>query len=622
MQTAGALIFVINKKGKIKKFNRACELLTGYSAEKILDKDLKDLPFLSADAKKNHYNHCVEGSEVSINRRFESKWKASNGVDRTIVWSNTYLRDTWGKIDWIICTGIDITERKKAESALQSEKERLFVTLSSITDAVISTDLNGLVVLMNDVAEQFTGFSQNEATGRTLNEILNLEDEDTKEIVYLPISDVLKQGKIIDNFGDILLLSKHKIVRHINISIAPIQKTENLVAGVVCVIRDITQKRKFDEEMQRLNKLDSIGVLAGGIAHDFNNILTSIIGHTSLLKQEFKNNNMIINRLVQIENASSRANQLTQDLLTFSKGGKPIVTIFSLPALLKDTLGYLSIELKSKTDIAIQNDLWNLNADASQINQVIQNLIINADQSMPMGGTIKISAVNMNLYEENSYSLPTGEYIKLSITDQGVGIKKEYLSCIFDPYFTTKAHGRGFGLAICHSIILNHKGTITVDSKFGSGTTFTIILPASKTVEMPRAKLPTHESTEKKKGKILVMDDDDLVREIIGEMLREIGYQCEFAQNGDEAISAYKKAKSEGNPFDLLIIDLIIKNGMNGKEAIKKLRSMDPKIKAIVSSGYSTDSVLSDFHDHGFSGIVVKPYELNELNEAIAKVLK
>jgi len=622
LQTAGALIFVINKKGKIKKFNRACELLTGYSAEKILDKDLKDLPFLSADAKKNHYNHCVEGSEVSINRRFESKWKASNGVDRTIVWSNTYLRDTWGKIDWIICTGIDITERKKAESALQSEKERLFVTLSSITDAVISTDLNGLVVLMNDVAEQFTGFSQNEATGRTLNEILNLEDEDTKEIVYLPISDVLKQGKIIDNFGDILLLSKHKIVRHINISIAPIQKTENLVAGVVCVIRDITQKRKFDEEMQRLNKLDSIGVLAGGIAHDFNNILTSIIGHTSLLKQEFKNNNMIINRLVQIENASSRANQLTQDLLTFSKGGKPIVTIFSLPALLKDTLGYLSIELKSKTDIAIQNDLWNLNADASQINQVIQNLIINADQSMPMGGTIKISAVNMNLYEENSYSLPTGEYIKLSITDQGVGIKKEYLSCIFDPYFTTKAHGRGFGLAICHSIILNHKGTITVDSKFGSGTTFTIILPASKTVEMPRAKLPTHESTEKKKGKILVMDDDDLVREIIGEMLREIGYQCEFAQNGDEAISAYKKAKSEGNPFDLLIIDLIIKNGMNGKEAIKKLRSMDPKIKAIVSSGYSTDSVLSDFHDHGFSGIVVKPYELNELNEAIAKVLK
>ncbi|MBN1153390.1 PAS domain S-box protein [candidate division KSB1 bacterium] len=619
MQTAGVLIIVSNVKGEIKRFNRACELLTGYTVNRVIGRTIAELPFLSEEAKKVHLKQCRDILNGPANSRFENCWIAPNGSCRYITWSSTYLKDLFGRIEWIIWSGIDITDRKQIESSLDAEHERLSVTLSSITEGVISTDLDGSIVLINRVASRLTGWSHNAVSGKSINEILRLEDEETRQRIVLPISSLLLTDNVIDHLNDAILVSRDNTERLVSYSINPLKNPSGIVEGAVVVLRDITERRKTEIEMHKMNKLDSIGMLAGGIAHDFNNILTSIIGYISLLRNSFRDNNTVLNRLDQIATASSRANQLTQKLLTFSRGGKPIKTSVYVKNLLKETIEYLAIELKASIELNLGPDLWNLYADSSQINQVIQNLIINADQAMPTGGVIKINAENISVKTYNPYTLVPGNYVKIEVSDQGVGIKKEHINSIFDPYFTTKENGRGFGLAICYSIIKKHQGTITVDSIIGSGTTFTLIIPATRH-EVEKRTVSIIQS-DQIKGKVLVMDDDDLVREIIGEMLGEIGFECEFARDGHEVINLFQHARDEKAPFDLLIIDLIVKDGMNGKETISKLCEIDPDVKAIVSSGYSTDSILAEYRQYGFKGIVVKPYSIEDLYAVISNVL-
>jgi CheY-like chemotaxis protein len=322
---------------------------------------------------------------------------------------------------------------------------------------------------------------------------------------------------------------------------------------------------------------------------------------------------------VEAEKASWRAQNLTQQLLTFSRGGIPVKKITSISELLIDTSEFSLRGSKSRCEFKIQDNLCLVEIDEGQISQVINNLIINADQAMPEGGVINITAENFIAHSEQDSPLEKGKYVKISIEDTGVGIPEELLQKIFDPYFTTKQKGSGLGLTIVYSIIKNHGGFIFVESEVGIGTKFFIYLPGYE--EEKGLKKKKAEKIIKGGGKILLMDDENVVLEVAREMLKSIGCDVEIAKDGSTAIDMYKKAKDSGKPFDIVIMDLTIPGGIGGKEAIQKLIEIDPGIKAIVSSGYSTDPIMAEYEKYGFCDVITKPYTIEELSNSLHRVL-
>jgi two-component system cell cycle sensor histidine kinase/response regulator CckA len=384
---------------------------------------------------------------------------------------------------------------------------------------------------------------------------------------------------------------------------------------------DITEEKRLEKERQKIQKLESVGILAGGLAHDFNNFLSGIIGNISLAILEAKDNENLIKILNDAKDATDMAKNLTKQLLTFASGGAPIKEMTSIGNIIKETAEFNLRGSNVKCFFDIPNDIWKVEADKSQISQVISNLIINADQAMPEGGVITIKLENKVIKENSALPLDKGKYIKITIEDKGLGIAEKHLSKIFDPYFTTKQKGSGLGLATTYSIIEKHNGYITVDSKLGTGTTFYIYLPATVTKEIAKVEKPKEEERKRTKSRILFMDDEKIVRNALGRMLKILGYEAEFATDGEEALEKYKEAMNDEIPFDAVILDLTVPGGMGGKETIKKLLELDHEIKALVSSGYSNDPVMANYQDYGFKGIIVKPYDAEELSNAISKLL-
>jgi two-component system cell cycle sensor histidine kinase/response regulator CckA len=382
--------------------------------------------------------------------------------------------------------------------------------------------------------------------------------------------------------------------------------------------QDITERKRMEEELLRAQKLESVGLLAGGIAHDFNNILTIIMGNISLAKTDLARGDDPSELLTEAERASKRAQTLTRQLLTFAKGGAPLKETASIKDILKESSSFVLRGSKSGCEFSLAEDLWPAEVDVGQISQVINNIVINANQAMPKGGIIQIAAENLIIGNGQGLPVKAGKYVRISIKDQGVGIAEKHLLNIFDPYFTTKQEGSGLGLATTYSIIRKHDGHITVESKLGEGTTFHIYLPASDKA------VPEKEEIKliKGQGRILVMDDEVALKRMIGRMLRKLGYESEFAKDGAEAIEMYKGAMESRMPYDAVILDLTIPGGMGGKEAIKELLEIDPEVKAIVSSGYSDDQVLSNFREYGFKGMMPKPFESRSLGKVLHEVLE
>jgi CheY-like chemotaxis protein len=362
-----------------------------------------------------------------------------------------------------------------------------------------------------------------------------------------------------------------------------------------------------------------LSILAGGIAHDFNNSLTVILGNIGLAMLDGKKEPKVQDRLAKAEQACLRAQALSQQLLIFARGGAPIKKIVSIANLLKESAILTLSGSKSRYEVSIPDDLWLVEADTAQISQVISNLLINADQAMPEGGIIKITTENISVKAKSNLPISKGKYVKFAIADQGIGISPKYLDKVFDPYFSTKQKGSGLGLATAYSIIKNHSGHIQVESQLGVGTTFYIYLPAAD------KRVPADESETVKptmgQGKVLVMDDEEMVREVLGGMLSRLGYEVDFASDGSQTIEKFVKAKETIQPFAAVILDLTIPGGMGGKEAIKELLKIDPQVKAIVSSGYSDDPIMADFQKYGFAGVIAKPYKVAELGKVLNKVL-
>jgi PAS domain S-box-containing protein len=509
----------------------------------------------------------------------------------------------------------DITNRKTAEKALASERERLAVTIGSIGDAVIATDVNGNVTLMNRVAEKLTGYTLDEARGKHLDEVFHIINENTRERCENPVVKVLSTGKIIGLANHTVLISRDGYERVIADSGSPIKDKEDNIIGVVLVFRDITYQRKMEQEFQKTQKIKSVGILAGGIAHDFNNLLVGIMGNISLTKLQIKEESEGFKLLEEAELAATRAKNLTQQLLTFSKGGMPIKKASSIGELVKESASFALSGSNLQCDFDIRGDLWKADVDTGQINQVIHNLMINAKEAMPEGGSVSVSIKNVELGSKEIPPLKKGRYLKTIIKDHGVGIHEKFLPNIFDPYFTTKQAGSGLGLATSYSIIKKHDGHIKVESKIGEGTSFTIFLPAArknlKYKENSRAQL------KRGKGRILVMDDNKIVLDVAKRMLEMLGYSADCVPDGESAIKAYQDALDTGNVYTAVILDLTIPGKMGGRDTLKELLKIDPDVRAIVSSGYSTDPVMAEHKKHGFMAVMVKPYTIENLSNVL-----
>ena len=324
--------------------------------------------------------------------------------------------------------------------------------------------------------------------------------------------------------------------------------------------------------------------------------------------------------MAEAEKASIRAKSLTRRLLTFSKGGEPVKEVTTIPEVIVGCSTFALSGSKVGCEFNFPADLWPIKIDVGQINQAIQNIIINADQAMPGGGKIKIGAANITVDRNHGLPLPPGKYVVLTFQDSGSGIPQVNLSKIFDPFFTSKENGSGMGLTTAYSIIKRHDGHIAVASEIGVGTTFSVYLPSSK--EKIPAKAEPVEIDIHGKGKILAMDDEEMIRDLIQLMLHRMGYEVELAKDGKEAIGLYQEALDAGKPFDAVILDLTVPGAMGGKEAIARLYEMDTKVKAIVSSGYSIDPVMSNFKKYGFCGVVEKPFNLQKLGTTLDKILK
>ena len=382
-----------------------------------------------------------------------------------------------------------------------------------------------------------------------------------------------------------------------------------------------------EDELQKIRNLESIAALSGGIAHDYNNLLTVIIGNISLIQSYIEPDDMISRLLDEALEASMTAKSLTQKLITFSRGGAPIMETALIAPVIKNATEFTLSGSNIKCEFSIPGELWLVHIDKTQIGHVIHNLVMNAREAMPGGGIIKVVAENVNIADK-SRVLEKGNYVKISIIDQGIGISKEILDKIFDPYFSTKEmgtqKGMGLGLSICHSIIKQHNGNIVAESIAKTGTTLYFYIPASEEtiVTQKSLKVSEKEKLVLGKGRILVMDDEKMVIKITGHILNRLGYDASFSKDGAQAVEMYKKAMESGNPFDAVILDLTVRGGMGGKEAIKRLIEIDPKIKAIVSSGYSNSPVMTSYKDYGFIGVIAKPYNINELSKKLNEVLK
>ena len=502
---------------------------------------------------------------------------------------------------------------------LKESEQWLSSILRSIGDGVIAFDSRGCVTLMNPVAEALTGWKEKEAVGKPAKDVFQIINEETGRSVEDPVTRAIREGVVFELANNTILIAKDGTKRPIDDSAAPIREDKGNITGVVLVFRDVTEHKQMEKEARRGQNLESIGVLAGGIAHDFNNILTIILGNITLSKMYANPEDKIYKRLVDAEKGVMRAKDLTQQLLTFSKGGTPVKETSSVAEFFKESASFALSGSNVKCIFSIPDDIWAVEIDKGQINQVVNNLAINADQAMPEGGILKINTENITTTSKNILPLQKGKYVKFSFEDHGIGIPSNHLDKIFDPYFSTKTKGSGLGLASAYSIIRSHNGLVTVESELGVGTTFYIYLPASEEIVVEK-KAETGK-TLSGKGKILIMDDEDSVREVAGEMVKSFGYSAEFAKDGAGAIDLYGKALKSEEPFAAVIMDLTIPGGMGGKEAIKELLKIDPKVKAIVSSGYSNDPIMSDCKKYGFVGVVAKPYKISELGKTLKEII-
>jgi PAS domain S-box-containing protein len=620
---AGIGMVLTDLRGMMLDTNQALREMLGFNASELYGRPLSAVTHAedSADEMSALHAAFAEGQRdhrLQMVKRFICKSGA-------MLWgrvTTTLIFDDEGHPLFGIYMVEDITQQREADALLEAEKERLLVTLRSIGDGVIATDSAGRIQLLNRAAEKLTGWVQYEALGRALDEVFVLLDSETQQPLGPDMLGSLIRTHAFAAFPEATVLqTRDGEIRQIAETATPIRDRQGQIFGIVITFRDTTQDRQREEEILRSQKLESLGILAGGIAHDFNNILTTILGNISLARMlPVAQDKELGDMLEAAEQATDRAKNLTRQLLTFAKGGAPRKQISEVGLLVRDAVDLALYGSNCVGDVQVVKGLWLAEVDTDQLQQVISNLVLNAVQAMPKGGTVTVRFSNLTLDLRHDLPLDPGRYLQLTVSDHGRGIPEKDLPRIFDPYFTTKVKGSGMGLTTAYSIIRKHGGHIAVASRVGEGTTFTLYLPAAK-VALEAALAPEAGGLVPAEHRLLVMDDEPTIRMLAQRMLEKAGYRVAVAADGAEAVRLFQAALERREPFSAAILDITIPGGMGGIETLAELQKLTPQFKALVSSGYSNDAVMSAPGDFGFVGCVCKPYRAPVLLEEIRRVL-
>jgi len=525
----------------------------------------------------------------------------------------TPLRDAEGNIFQVILSYTDITDLVQAQQALHESEDRYRDIFENASDLILTMLPDGSIQYANSAWRQAVGCLKEEVRGSAFFDVIH---PDSLETCRAEVLQALERGTSRRIETELISCDGSVISVEGNVSVRLDPAGPPALRGI---FRDVTETRKLHDELLKAQKLESLGILAGGIAHDFNNLLTTVMGNISLLDTGLNSEDPAHEILNDTEVACMRAQDLTHQLLTFARGGAPVKSVASVPEIVRDSVQFALRGSKVSCRVYLPADLMAVNVDIGQMSQVLQNLTINAIQAMPDGGSLEIHGENRLIQEPGPLPVKPGAYVHVVVQDQGQGIPDEIIGKIFDPFFTTKEKGSGLGLATSYSIMKRHGGHISAESEAGHGARFSLLIPASheEAVSEETAEL----SDVRGQGRILVMDDQDLVLKVAASILEHVGYEVDCAPEGSTAVEIYRKALETGSPYAAVILDLTIPGGMGGQETLARLKEIDPDVRAIVASGYANDAILADYRNYGFSGIVIKPYNMRQLAAAIQSVI-
>ncbi len=611
-------VYIHDFQGNFLDANQAALDLLGFSREDIPRMKFSDI--LEEDqmpvAFKAMEEILTDGFMSEINDlRLRKK-------DGAYVWVETESSIISGPDGPVAIQGVarDITRRKNAEEALLRSEQFNRSLVEAAPVGILYLDADGVITYENKSMMRMMGVPEG-----TRSPILGLRISDIPPIADAGIVPMIRRvlnGETISG-AEVSYLSLMGKDLELEVHAAPLMGDQGVFEGAIVMALDITERKRTEDALMRAQKLDSLGVLAGGIAHDFNNVLTGILGNISMARLAASDDGELADKLTQAENACFHARDLTRQLLTFSRGGTPIKKIINPGNTLSEAANFALSGSKNRPEIRIEDSLMAVDADEGQLRQVMSNIIINADQAMPMGGVIRIRAGNLDQKERmvaaDGTVIEPGKYVELVISDEGIGIPADYLGRIFDPYFTTKRKGSGLGLAVSYSIVRNHQGHIRVESNPGGGTVFTVYLPAVEDKVLPDSPERKTGSGESG-GRVLVMDDDMSVGSVALGLLEMLGFEAVVVVNSKGAVDEYRSAFEAGNPFDAVILDLTIPGGTGGKDTAEQIRTIDPGACLIVSSGYSNDPVMSRYAEYGFMEVLPKPYRIEDLSRVLTLV--
>ncbi|MBJ6752466.1 ABC transporter substrate-binding protein [Geomonas anaerohicana] len=620
-ETLQAGIVMVDPQGVIRFANNRMAEMFGCSMEQLIGSSYTS--HLNPDqlASGSELMHRLMTGEVS-HASTERHYLSGNGRSFWGYLSGRRLEAPDGSLRALVGIISDITDRIEAEQA-RGKALMLVETLlaQSPMGIVVFDGDSGNCIRANQAAADILGGSVPELLGQNFRQLPSWRGEGGMlEQAGLVLADGTPRAlerELQSTFGKELTLRSY---------LSRFQVEER--AHLLVMVQDITEEKRLDRENKRIEtqmlnmqKLESLGVLAGGIAHDFNNILTGIVGNISFAQMVLEKEHKAKGPLGKAEKACQRAAELAGQLLTFARGGQPIKKVFSVKQLAAESLSLVLRGTNVKGRIEIADSLDIVEADEGQMNQAFNNIIINAVHAMPGGGTLTIAGRNELMEPENRLGLAPGHYVRLDFKDEGCGISESDLKKIFDPYFTTKASGTGLGLASTHSIVTRHGGVILADSTPGRGTTFTIYLPSlgQSAAQLAREQESSHAPAGG--GSVVVMDDEELIRDLTGAMLEQLGYTPTTCCEGSEAVELYSAARQKGERYDAVIMDLTIPGGMGGKEAAQCILELDPQACLIVSSGYSNDPVMSEYRKHGFRATLSKPYTVKDVARVLREVL-
>ncbi len=603
------LLYRTDLQGRIVFVSPSVRQLSGYAVSEALGMDMaKEIYAFPEERAKFleelHTHGMVQNFETQLKRKNGSIWWASTNAH--------FYKDVDGTIQGVEGITRDVTRKKTSEQALLASEQRMRAILEANPDPMVMYDLAGHPQYLNPAFTRVFGWNLAELKGNPIPFV----PEDQADVTAQKIAEILEQGSPLHFETQRFTRDRRRL--DIHLSAAVIKDTKGVPYGMVVNLRDISKKILLEAQYEQAQKMESLGTLAGGIAHDFNNYLTGIFGYLDLAVT-YTENEKVTEYLSRVLASSDRARSLTRQLLTFSKGGAPVKEDGPLVPFLQETVQFALSGASVSCEFDLARDLWPCCFDKNQISQVVDNIVINALHAMPGGGNIHVRAQNICVQEQDPVALDPGKYVKISITDTGVGIPPRYLKQIFDPFFSTKKAGSGLGLATSYSIVKRHGGMIDVASRPDKGTTFHVFLPA---LDRPlQKKISKQEENFTGSGPVLIMDDEKMIRDMLAQMLGRMGFVVTAAANGQDAVKLFAAARNSAAPFRAVILDLTIPGGMGGKQAVAQIRKLDHQVPVVVASGYSEDAAIASPQAFGFTAAIEKPFRSSDLATTLSSCL-